>query len=219
MTSYVVTFIAESAKTGSSDTKTASTAASAADDPDSDDEGMLVLTLLWGFITVGRFIGLWRQIQTSRKCDEEDTAAAAAGVVGGASAQHSSWAVATVHHDLRAFLATAVVGGLLLASFSPDSGGREMWMLGLALYGLGNGPTLGLVYDLANRTTVHSEAGTSIIMFGLNLGASLVPWISAKVRFSGRFSQVPYPLSLPSCLPMVFHQPLRCGQRLARRQS
>ena len=43
----------------------------------------------------------------------------------------------------------------------------------------GNGPTIGYTYDLANRITVTTELGMSIIMLGLNAGASLVPYLTA----------------------------------------
>ena len=71
-------------------------------------------------------------------------------------------------------------------------GGRQRHPLanlawaGTVLFGVGNGPVVGYLYDLAHRNTVNSEHGTSIIMLGLNLGASLVPWVTAKVWTTAR---------------------------------
>jgi len=141
---------------------------------DDDETGMVVLSLLWAFITVGRFGGLYRQVRLSKRCDDEDArtmAAAAAtggaqrrGAAGGgaASAHDSAFAVGTVLRELRLFLGVAMVGGALMLACAPhasssSSVSRGLWFLGLALFGVGNGPTIGLLFDYANRTTVASE--------------------------------------------------------------
>ena len=68
---------------------------------------------------------------------------------------------------------------MLLMLVWPDS--PLCFWLGLALYGLGNGPCIGYCYDLNNRLTVPSETGMAVVMFGLNFGASLVPYGAAML--------------------------------------
>ena len=50
--------------------------------------------------------------------------------------------------------------------------------VGCALYSLGNGPAVGYAYDYLNRTTAATEVGMVVVMFGLNAGASLVPYLT-----------------------------------------
>jgi hypothetical protein len=65
---------------------------------------------------------------------------------------------------------------MLLILWFPDSG--ECLWIGVAFYGLFNGPCVGYCYDLNNRITYPTEKSMSIVMFGLNFGASLVPYIT-----------------------------------------
>ncbi|KAH8056979.1 hypothetical protein JL722_7204 [Aureococcus anophagefferens] len=76
---------------------------------------------------------------------------------------------------LTAWLFTGTFG-MLLTTIFPNSG--VCFWLGLSLYGLGNGPCVGYCYDLVNRMTIATEEGMSIVMFGLNFGASLVPYLT-----------------------------------------
>ena len=52
---------------------------------------------------------------------------------------------------------------------------RRYWA-GVAIYGVGNGPCVGFFYDILNRVTETSERGMSVVMLGLNAGASFVPF-------------------------------------------
>lgn len=74
---------------------------------------------------------------------------------------------------------------MLLVLWFPSSG-TALWV-GVAFYGLFNGPCVGYCYDLNNRITYPSEQSMSIVMFGLNFGASLVPYITTLVwnRWAG----------------------------------
>lgn len=76
-------------------------------------------------------------------------------------------------HSAALFIcgATAVAAILLY-----DRSALALWT-GTAMYGLFNGPTIGYCYDLVNRITVPSETGMSVVMFGLNFGASVVPYL------------------------------------------
>ena len=82
----------------------------------------------------------------------------------GVSAHDSEGAVGAVLGELRLFLGVAAAGGWLLVACGPHRNGhfsgsalKAGWLIGLALFGVGNGPALGLLYDYANRTTVASE--------------------------------------------------------------
>jgi fucose permease len=52
-----------------------------------------------------------------------------------------------------------------------------LW-IGVSAYGAFNGPLLGYCYDYANRLTYPTEESMAIVMFGLNTGASLVPFFT-----------------------------------------
>jgi fucose permease len=89
---------------------------------------------------------------------------------------------------LPVHLSILCVGGflsMLLVLWFPTSG-SALWV-GVAFYGLFNGPCVGYCYDLNNRITYPSEKSMSIVMFGLNFGASLVPYITTLVwnRWAG----------------------------------
>jgi len=85
--------------------------------------------------------------------------------------------------SLPIHLSFLLVGGflsMLLILWFPDSG--ECLWIGVAGYGLFNGPCVGYCYDLNNRITYPTEKSMSIVMFGLNFGASLVPYITTLIR-------------------------------------
>ncbi|KAJ8614434.1 hypothetical protein CTAYLR_000779 [Chrysophaeum taylorii] len=116
-----------------------------------NSDASISLLLLWIMITIGRLVGLQDQINLKKQGKRE------------------------VYLHLTAWLFTGTFGMLLAALFPTRS--WAFWV-GVSLYGLGNGPCVGYVYDLVNRMTVHSEMGMSIVMFGLNFGASLVPYLT-----------------------------------------
>ena len=68
---------------------------------------------------------------------------------------------------------------MLLIIWFPNN--TESLWIGVAFYGLFNGPCVGYCYDLNNRITYPSEASMAIVMFGLNFGASLVPYITSMI--------------------------------------
>lgn len=106
------------------------------------------LLVLWIMITVGRLVGLHDQINLKKQSKR------------------------SVYAHLTAWLLTGTLGMLLCVLLPSRS--WAFWT-GLSLYGLGNGPCVGYVYDLVNRMTVTSEMGMSIVMFGLVRLASWVP--------------------------------------------
>ena len=107
--------------------------------------------MLWIAITAGRLLGLQDQINLKKRPTRD------------------------IFSHLGAWLLVGTFGMVLTASFS-----RRRWAFwaGLSLYGLGNGPCVGYCYDLVNRMTVATEEGMAIVMFGLNFGASLVPYLT-----------------------------------------
>ena len=64
---------------------------------------------------------------------------------------------------------------------------------------------MGYCYDLVNRLTIPSEKGMSIVMFGLNFGASLVPYIMSVIWDAGAG---PDTLTVTIFLSMLFPLPL-----------
>lgn len=53
-----------------------------------------------------------------------------------------------------------------------------LFWIGIASYGLCHGPTIGFTQDLNNRLTLPTEKSMAIVMFGLNCGASFVPYLA-----------------------------------------
>merc|ERR1711998_777676 len=110
------------------------------------------LMVIWVMIACGRFGGLYDQIQLNQ--------------LGGA-------AMNPIYSHLTGWIGCGLLGGAIWAIYPKNS---VCFWLAICLYGFGNGPCVGYCYDLNNRLTVASETGMSIVMFGLNFGASLVPY-------------------------------------------
>jgi predicted MFS family arabinose efflux permease len=86
------------------------------------------------------------------------------------------------NETLPLHLTILCIGGflsMLLILWFPDS--ADCLWIGIAFYGLFNGPCVGYSYDWNNRTTYPTEKSMSIVMFGLNFGASLVPYLTAVI--------------------------------------
>lgn len=122
-----------------------------------DDVGSLssnnesyALAALWGAITVGRAVGIIDQARLKGKTQLYS------------------------HLYIWLVFGAAGMGSMLVWNFDSWS----TWA-GVVVYGFGYGPTVGYLYDLNNRLTLPSETGMSIVMFGLNLGASIVPYLTA----------------------------------------
>lgn len=117
-------------------------------------EKAFALMTVWVAIAAGRFGGLYDQILLNGM---------------GPSGLHPCY------RHVTCWLAVGLAGSILWQTF-PRS--KIAFWLGLSLYGFGNGPCVGYLYDLNNRLTPASEIGMSIVMFGLNFGASLIPYIA-----------------------------------------
>jgi predicted MFS family arabinose efflux permease len=116
-----------------------------------DERGTYLVLVLWIAITVGRLAGVYDQRFLSNK-------------------------------TLPMHLTVFCVGGFLSMSLIIwfPSNPQALW-IGIAFYGLFNGPCVGYCYDLNNRMTHPSEASMSIVMFGLNFGASLIPYVTSMI--------------------------------------
>lgn len=117
----------------------------------SSDDATFMIMVLWTMITIGRLAGLQDQRFTNTP-------------------------------RLYRHLSIILVGGTLAMSLVlifPHRG-VALWV-GIAFYGLFNGPCVGYCYDLNNRITIATEKGMAIVMFGLNFGASLVPYLTTLV--------------------------------------
>lgn len=117
----------------------------------SDDAASYLILVLWVAITVGRLAG----VQDQRFLTND---------------------------SLPVHLTVLCIGGflsMLLVLWFPDS--VDCLWIGVAFYGLFNGPCVGYCYDWNNRITYPTEKSMSIVMFGLNFGASLVPYITAYI--------------------------------------
>ena len=109
----------------------------------------LLVLVLWIAITIGRLAGVQDQLFLTNK-------------------------------TLPIHLSILLLGGflsMLLVVWFPNN--EEALWVGVAFYGLFNGPCVGYCYDLNNRITLPTEKSMSIVMFGLNFGASLVPYITS----------------------------------------
>ena len=116
-----------------------------------DTKETYLVLVLWIAITIGRLAGVYDQRFLTNK-------------------------------SLPIHLSIFCVGGflsMLLIIWFPNNP-ESLW-IGVAFYGLFNGPCVGYCYDLNNRITYPSEASMAIVMFGLNFGASLVPYVTSMI--------------------------------------
>lgn len=134
-----------------------------------DSNKALALAALWSAITFGRLFGLWDQV-TLNKRGQDERAARERGL----PPPHGKSALDQLYSHIDLWLGTGALGCLLMLIWPSSS--LAIWV-GIILYGFGNGPCVGYCYDMNNRITVPSEFGMSIVMFGLNFGASLVPYL------------------------------------------
>ena len=92
-------------------------------------------------------------------------------------------------------------------SIRKTSNAYSAWF-GIVLYGFGNGPCVGYCYDINNRITIPSEFGMSIVMFGLNFGASIVPYTATLLWDDTAMSYTVMPvlltISMLCVLPFLY---------------
>jgi len=120
-----------------------------------EDRETALILVLWLAITIGRLAGVQDQRFLTNK---------------------------TLPSHLTFFAIGGTLSMLLIAWF--PSSAKSLW-IGVGFYGLFNGPCVGYCYDWNNRITYPSEKSMSIVMFGLNFGASLVPYITSYAWTNG----------------------------------
>ena len=107
----------------------------------------VVVLVLWVAIAIGKMIGIADQTDLT---DET-----------------------CISHLFALLLGTTIAIGLIISDYQSSI---RLW-IGITLYGLFSGPRIGYIYDYLNRATYPTELSMSIVMFGVNLGASVVPYI------------------------------------------
>lgn len=140
-----------------------------------DSHAELLIVVLWTAITVGRLAGLQDQRHLTLP--------------------------RLYRHSTILFLSGAAAAGAILVF---QSSAFVLWA-GIAAYGLYNGPTVGYCYDLNNRVTMPSEMGMSVVMFGLNFGASIVPYM---ISWVWDYTGLPQTLMVIILLSQLFPYPL-----------
>ena len=148
------------------------------------DKKAWALMIVWIFIAIGRFVGLHDQIKLNRL-----------GPKG----------IYPLYQNLTLWVVCGGLGGAIMLIFMNSAVG--FW-LALMLYGFGNGPCVGYCYDLNNRLTIASEKGMSIVMFGLNFGASIVPYgatlIWEHTTYSWRVMPLVLMISMILPIPLLY---------------
>jgi len=143
-----------------------------------------VLAVFWVFVTIGRLLGVWDQ----RSINNDNLVR---------------------HLSICCVLGSA---SMLLIVAYPQSP-KLLWF-GIAIYALTYGPTVGYCHDLNNRLTLPTEQSSSICMFGLNCGASFVPFLTACAW--QYFGDNPVTLTVAILLSMLLPIPLlHLTQRLS----
>lgn len=141
----------------------------------SSSHAELLIVVLWTAITVGRLAGLQDQRHLTLP--------------------------RLYRHSTILFLCGALASASILVF---ETSAFVLWV-GVGAYGLFNGPTVGYCYDLNNRVTMPSEMGMSVVMFGLNFGASIVPYM---ISWIWEYTNWPQSLIVIILLSHLFPYPL-----------
>lgn len=101
-------------------------------------------------------------------------------------------------------IASTLPIGFILADYNSST---KLWIC-VALYGFFSGPRIGYCFDLLNRSTYPTEMSMSIVMFGVNLGASCVPYIVpllwSSTSLGPRSLMVVVFFSCMICIPLMY---------------
>lgn len=78
-------------------------------------------------------------------------------------------------------LVFAAVGGLgMFAVVCFPNSAKILWV-GVALYGITTAPTVSYSFNIANRLSVHSAVSSAIVVLGMSLGISLLPYAASAI--------------------------------------
>jgi len=116
-----------------------------------NNKGGHVLGIFWFFVGIGRIIGVLDQ----RYLTDDNL----------------------IQHII--LCCTIGTSALLLIALLPEN--IFIFWIGVIFYALFFGPCLSYAYDLNNRLTLRTDQSTIIVMRGVNMGASLVPYISGYI--------------------------------------
>jgi hypothetical protein len=89
--------------------------------------------------------------------------------------------------------------GLSMSVQWPDSN-VALWFSTI-LYGAAIGPVLGYLFDVQNRVSSEPEKGSAVLIFGMNAGTSIVPWLFVALWDIGAGS-LAFPIVL-SIMPIL----------------
>ena len=147
---------------------------------------------LWVALIVGRLAGLRLQIAFLQI----------------RTASGARW----VGQTFMCWLSLGIVGACLIAAAHTRQ--ASFWV-GLVVYGVGNGPSIGYCYDLINRISNSSVRGLVVVMLGLNMGSSLVPYATSKVwkYYGPKVLIYAMLLCMPAPLPFLVGVPLALERR------
>lgn len=151
-----------------------------------------VLLVFWTFVSVGRVMGVWDQY------------------------------IATEQSLVQNLASCCVLGSVAMLLILIFPGSAFILWISVALYAISYGPTVAYCHDLNNRLTLPTEKSTSICMFGVNCGASFVPYLTS-VAWKDMFSNkpevliafvflsmaLPIPILLVARTVTYMHKPLR----------
>ena len=146
------------------------------------------LMVVWIFIALGRFVGLFDLIRLNKM---------------------GSKGINLLYPNTYLWMGCGALGGALIFFWQNSS--TAFWA-SLVLYGFGNGPCVGYMYDLNNRLTASTEKGMSVVMLGLNLGASVVPYVATVVWDYTDYSYHIFPLMI--FVTMIIPIPLMASTKL-----
>jgi predicted MFS family arabinose efflux permease len=77
---------------------------------------------------------------------------------------------------LFSFVCTGGLGMLAVACFPSNS--TLLW-IGVGLYGLTTGPAVSYSFNIANRLSIHSAMSSAVIILGMSLGISFLPYATS----------------------------------------
>ena len=92
--------------------------------------------------------------------------------------------------------------------YYPDDA-NTLW-LGIICFGLCQGPAISYCFDLCNRLALCSEVSISILMLGMNLGVSLVPYAASLYwsNYVGPIAIIDVGIwTMLGCIPILFIAP------------
>jgi predicted MFS family arabinose efflux permease len=144
------------------------------------DDGSLIFLMFFVAVTVGKLIGIVDQAYLTNNT--------------------------IVMHFFVLLMGSAV--SLAAIWYYPDDA-NTLWV-GIICFGLCQGPAISYCFDLCNRLALCSEVSISILMLGMNLGVSMVPY-SASLLWTNSLGPMAIIdvgiITMLACIPVLFIAP------------